>query len=95
VGWDSTGGLSIALLSTTTTPSKSLSALTPSSNTCNSLPPFSKVSIDCFYARGTYEPRKRGSSLDKSPVIVDKSLSNFVIHDCMDDTLSITSTCVL
>ncbi len=89
--------LSIALLSTTTTPSKILSALTPSSTTCNSPPPFSraKVSTYYFYAGGTCELRKRGSSLDKSPVIVDKLLSNFVIHDYMDDTLSITSTCVL
>jgi hypothetical protein len=48
-----------------------------------------------FCAGGTYEPGRRGSSLDKSLVIVDKLLSNFVIHDCMDEILSITSTCVL
>ncbi len=97
MGWDSVDGLSIALLSTTTTPSKILSALTPSSTTCNSPPPFShvKLSTNCFCIGGTCEPRRKSISLDKSPVIVDKLLSNFVIHDCMDDTLSITSACVL
>ncbi len=97
MGWDSASGFSIALLSTTTTPSKIISALTPSSTTCDSPPPFShaKVSTNCFYAKGTCEPRRRGLSLDKSPIIVDKLLSNFVIHDCMDNTLSITSTYVL
>jgi hypothetical protein len=39
--------------------------------------------------------REEGSHLDRSSVIVYKLLSNFVIHDCMDDTLSITSTNVL
>jgi hypothetical protein len=37
---------------------------------------------------------RRGSSLDKNSVIVGKLLSNFVIHDSMVDTLSITHTCV-
>ncbi len=97
VCWDSVSGLSIALLSTTITPSKILSALTPSSTTCNSPPPFSHAKVSTYYfcARGTCEPRKRGSSIDKSPIIVHKLLSNFVIHDCMDDTLSTTSTYVL
>jgi hypothetical protein len=96
VGWDSAGGLSITLLSTTTIPSKILSALTPSSTTCNSPPTFShaKVSTYSFYAGGTYELGRRGSSLDKSPVIVEKLFSNFFIHDYIDDILSITSTCV-
>jgi len=97
VGRDFAGGLSITFFSTTTTPSKILSTLTPFSTTCNSPPPFShaKVSTNCFYARGTCELRRRGLSLDKSRVNINKLLSNFVIHDCMDDTLSITSTCVL
>jgi hypothetical protein len=96
-GWDFVGGLSTALLSTTTTPSKLFYALTPPSTICNFPPPFShaKVSTNCFYGGGTYEPRRRGLNLDKNPIIVDKLLSNFVIHDCMDDTLSITSTYVL
>ncbi len=63
----------------------------------HAIPPFShaKVSTYCFCAGGTCELGRKCSSLDKSPIIVDKLLSNFVIHDYMDDILSITSTCVL
>jgi hypothetical protein len=88
MGWDSASGFFIAFLSTTTTPSKILYALSPSSTTCKG---FNRL----LYARGTCEPGRRGLSLDKSLVIVEKLLSNFVIHDCMDETLSITSTYVL
>ncbi len=71
VGWDSAGGLSIALLSATTTPSSIIFAFTPFSITCNFPPPFShaKVSTYCFCAWDTCEPGRRGSSLDKSPII--------------------------
>jgi hypothetical protein len=49
-------------LSTTTTPSKILSAFTPSSTTCNSPPPFSraKVSTNCFCTRSICELRRWG-----------------------------------
>ncbi len=40
-----------------------------------------KVSIDCLCAGGTSKPGRKGLNLANSLVIVDKLLSNFVIHD--------------
>ncbi len=96
VGWVSIGGFHIVLLFANTPSSELLSTIAPPSTTGNSPTPSShvKVSTNKFCLGGICKLGRRGSSLDKNSVIVGKLLSNFVIHDSMVDTLSITHTCV-